>query len=123
VTAAAGEPGRGRGGKKSSYDSYDRHGKESVHGQVRVVFSSGDVYVIRQHYAPRYRHLPPGLRKKLASTGRLPPGWQRKIRPFPVVLEHRLPVLPRGYYRGVYDDHAVIYYPRRGVIVDAAVIF
>ena len=39
---------------------------------VHVVFTSGDVQIIREHYAPRYRNLPPGLRKKVARGGALP---------------------------------------------------
>ena len=50
---------------------------------VHVVFTSGDVRIIRDHYAPRYRNLPPGLRKKVARGGALPPGWQKKYEPFP----------------------------------------
>ena len=45
---------------------------------VHVTFSSADVLIIREHYAPRYRNLPPGLRKKVARGGALPPGWQKK---------------------------------------------
>jgi hypothetical protein len=94
-----------------------KHSKhESVHADARhasaelhVVFTSRDVGIIRQHYAPRYR--------------RLPPGWQKKLEPFPVVVERELVVLPSGYRRGVLDGHAVIYNPRTQVIVDVAVLF
>ena len=105
-----------------------KHG--SLHGDARhasselhVVFTSRDVGIIRQHYAPRYRRLPPGLQKKYARTGQLPPGWQKKMEPFPVVVERELVVLPSGYRRGVLDGHAVIYNPRTQVIVDVAVLF
>lgn len=90
---------------------------------VHVSFSSHDVRVIREHYAPRYRRLPPGLKKKLARTGSLPPGWQKKMEPFPASLERELVVLPRGYRRGVMDGHAVIYQPKTQVIIDVAVLF
>jgi len=40
----------------------------------------------------------------------------------PVVVERRLPPLPPGYHRGVFDGHAVIYRPG-GTIIDATVIF
>ncbi len=72
-----------------------------VQGEVRVVFSTQDVQVIREHYAPQYRDLPPGLRKKLARTGKLPPGWQKKLEPFPPMLERRLVALPDDFRRGV----------------------
>ena len=79
--------------------------------------------VIREHYAPRYRKLPPGLQKKLARTGQLPPGWQKKMEPFPVALERRLVTLPAGYQRGVMDGHAVIYKPGTSIIIDATILF
>jgi hypothetical protein len=108
--------------------------KQSKHGPVHanarhasaeldVVFTSREVGIIRQHYAPRYRRLPPGLQKKYARTGQLPPGWQKKMEPFPVVVERELVVLPSGYRRGVLDGHAVIYNLRTQVIIDVAVLF
>ncbi len=100
---------------------YDRH--NDVRGDVRVIFSRGDTRIVREYYAPRYRKLPPGLAKKYARTGHLPPGWQRKIQPLPWAVERRLSVLPRGYRRGYIDDHAVIYAPRTGVIIDATIVF
>jgi hypothetical protein len=92
-------------------------------GSVRVTFSTRDVEVIREHYAPRYRNLPPGLQKKVARTGQLPPGWQKKFEPFPAALESRLVTLPRGYSRGVVDGHAFIFDDRTHVIIDATVLF
>ena len=100
---------------------YDRH--NDLRGDVHVIFSTGDVRVVREYYAPRYRRLPPGLAKKYARTGSLPPGWQRKIQPLPWVVERRMRALPREYRRGVIDDHAVIYAPRTGVIIDATIVF
>jgi hypothetical protein len=103
---------------------YDARGdRYDVRGDVHVVFSTGDVRVVREHYAPRYRRLPPGLAKKYARTGYLPPGWQRKMQPLPWAVERRLSVLPHDYRRGVIDDHAVIYAPRTGVIIDATIVF
>ena len=72
-------------------------------GSVHVVFSSEDVRVIREYYAPRYRSLPPGLQKKYARTGQLPPGWQKKMQPLDPVVERRLVALPAGYSRGIVD--------------------
>jgi hypothetical protein len=105
--------------KHGSVHADARHASAEVH----VVFTSRDVGIIRQHYAPRYRSLPPGLQKKYARTGQLPPGWQKKMEPFPVIVERELVVLPSGYRRGVLDGHAVIYNPRTQVIIDVAVLF
>lgn len=101
-----------------------KHGK--THGSTNVAvsftWSNRDVIVVREHYAPRYRKLPKGLRKKYAKHGQLPPGWQKKMEPLPVVIEREMVVLPAGYRRGVIDGHAVIC-NSRGVIIDVAVLF
>jgi len=88
---------------------------------VDIHFSAGNVRVIREHYASRYRQLPPGLQKKYARTGQLPPGWEKRMEPLPVAIERELPRLPDGYRRGVIDGHAVI--TRGGTIIDVAVLF
>ncbi|NOT27392.1 MAG: hypothetical protein HOP16_14975 [Acidobacteria bacterium] len=77
---------------------------------------------MREHYQPRYKNLPPGLQKKLARTGQLPPGWEKKMEAFPADLERRLSRLPTGLHRGVIDGHAVIY-RAGGMLVDATALF
>jgi hypothetical protein len=108
--------GRGRG----NHDAPEARHAEGV--EIHVVFSTHDTTVIREHYRPQYRKLPPGLAKKYARTGQLPPGWQKKMSPLPVALERRLEPLPTGYHRGVFEGHAVIYRPG-GLIIDATVLF
>jgi len=100
----------------------DRDTRSTV--AVHVAWGSRDVEVIRAHYAPQYRgrRLPPGLAKKYARTGQLPPGWQKKMQPMPVVLESQLPPLPPDHHRGVIEGVAVIYDPH-GLIIDVAVLF
>jgi len=100
--------------------------RESGHaltGTVNVTFSTGDVRVIREYYAPRTRALPPGLQKKYARTGQLPPGWQKKFQPFEPSLERRLVALPAGYRRGIIDGQAVIFDDRTHVLIDVAAVF
>lgn len=110
--------------KKSKHHRTARYSEaEQTRVDVHVTFSTREVRLIRTHYAPRYRKLPPGLQKKLARTGTLPPGWQKKMEPFPASLERDLERLPRGYHRGVIDGHAVIYQPKTQVIIDVAVLF
>ena len=58
-----------------------------------------------------FRSLPPGLEKQLRRNGQLPPGLQKKVQPFPVELERRLPPLPTNYARVCIGG--------RGLIVDA----
>jgi hypothetical protein len=89
--------------------------------EVRYL-GSRDVYVIRDYYRPHYRPLPRGARHVYARHGHLPPGWARRIHPVPVYVERRLPVLPRGYHRGIIDGHAVVY-NSSGLIIDVAVLF
>jgi hypothetical protein len=111
--------GRGKGHKQAAVEVE----RTTVHTDVHVVFSNREVQVIREHYAPRYRNLPPGLQKKLARTGKLPPGWQKKMEPFPVALERQMVALPGGYQRGIIDGHAVIYKPGTSIIIDATILF
>lgn len=115
--------GKSQKGKKAAPHASSGHDGGGSGMAVHVVFSSREGAVIRQHYAPRYRSLPPGLQKKLARTGQLPPGWQKKMEPFPQAIERQLVPLPDGYRRGVIDGHAVIYNPRTQVIVDLVVLF
>jgi len=93
-----------------------RHGHKNQNEEVHY-FHPYDVRVMTP-YAPVYRSLPPGLAKKYYRTGELPPGWQKKLRPFPVELERRLAPVPRPYRRGFIDGYAVVYDPRTHIIVD-----
>ena len=99
----------------------DRTVSAPVH--VSIVFSPRDISLIRTHYGNRYSNLPPGLKKKLARGGSLPPGWQKKMEPFPVVLERDLIVLRDGHRYGIYDGHAVIYHPITHAILDIVSLF
>jgi hypothetical protein len=86
-------------------------------------FTVEQVRVVREYYGPKYRKLPPGLQKKYARTGQLPPGWEKRMEPLPVVIERELPRLPEGHRRGVIDGHAIVYNSRAGTIIDVAVLF
>ena len=131
IPAGADAQARGRGAKEQSTSTVAASGDHlTVSGGIstsaadlHVTFSTGDAALIREHYAPRYRSLPPGLQKKVARGRALPPGWQKKMEPFPVELERRLARLPDGYERGVIDGHAVIYLPGTSIVIDAAVLF
>jgi hypothetical protein len=91
--------------------------------EIHVVFSRQESRVIREHYAPLYQNLPPGLEMKVLRTGWLPRGWQRKLEPLPIAIERELVVLPAPYERGVIDGHAVIFNPDTQKIVDVTVLF
>jgi hypothetical protein len=124
ASIVAADPPHGKGNKHAQQRAKKDKGNERDAGvAVHVAFVSGDVTILRNHYSPRYRNLPPGLQKKIARGGHLPPGWQKKFEPFPVAIERRLPPLPIGYRRGLFDGHAVIYDSRTNLIVDVAVMF
>ena len=124
LTAAAPAEPQGRGRKaKPAPAAADRGDGTTARVGVQIVFASGDVRMLRTHYAPRYRRLPPGLQKKVARGGTLPPGWRKKFEPFPARVERRLAPLPDGYRRGVIDGQAVIYNARTQVVIDVAVLF
>ncbi len=86
-------------------------------------FEDRDVRVINDYYGRERRPLPPGLQKKLYRTGRLPPGWERKMQPLPVVVERQLIPLPPDYRRGFIDGQVVVYSPRTQVVVDVSAVF
>ena len=119
----AAEPDQGKNKNKPAKHTTTTAKSDLVAAHIHVVFGKGDIVILRNHYEPRYRNLPPGLRKKLARGGELPPGWQKKFEPFPTVIERQLPVLPQGYSRGVISGNAVIYNSRTNVVVDVAVLF
>src|SRR5262245_22090912 len=83
-----GSPGQGK--SKKHRDQENGRADTVARADVHIVFSRGDVVILREHYAPRYNNLPPGLQKKVARGGQLPPGWQKKFEPFPATIESRL---------------------------------
>ena len=121
-TAVEAAPLQGKGKNKAGQEK--AKGKAAApSAAVHVVFVPADVTLLRNHYAPRYRNLPPGLQKKVARGGQLPPGWQKKFEAFPVALERQLPPLPPDYRRGVIDGNAVIFNRHTNVIIDVTVLF
>jgi len=95
---------------RSNHNDYDGY----YEGAYRI--PQRDVIVVRDHY--RGNRLPPGLSRKFARGGALPRGWQRRVRPVPVVIERRLAPLPYGYRRGIYDGAYIVYDSRRGILAD-----
>ena len=112
-------------------DHWDKHWKHHDEGDERefdhhggnCYFQPRDVRVIGEYYAPRSRPLPPGLEKKYYRTGHLPPGWEKRVEPFPVAVERQLAPLPTGYRRAFIDGYAVVYIPRTQVVVDVFATF
>ena len=93
------------------------------HHAGNCYFQPREVRVIQEYYAPRYRDLPPGVEKRLYRTGSLPPGWERRMQPIPVVVERQLVPVPDGYRRGFIDGSVVVYSPRTHIVVDVVALF
>jgi len=107
--------GQGKGKGKGKGKDQDKDGTPP--GQGGVYFRRED-YAAVQHYYNGPKDLPPGLRKKYYRTGKLPPGWEKKIRPFPPELVRVLPPPPPNCERGYIDGVAVVYDVRTRIIVD-----
>jgi hypothetical protein len=120
TTLSAHEKSHGSNSKKAKKESVERDVSPDV---TYVHFSIGEQRVIREYYTPRYRSLPPGLRKKVERGGQLPPGWQKKMEPFPFEIERRLAPMPSDCGRGVIDGHAVIYRTGSQRVIDVTVLF
>jgi hypothetical protein len=96
--------GKGKGKEKSSKDwRYFRQ----------------EDYPAVEHYYRGPRDLPPGLRKKYYRTGKLPPGWEKKLQPFPPELVRELPPPPSNCERGYIDGVAVVYDRNTRIILDS----
>jgi hypothetical protein len=89
----------------------DKHHEKSDH------FRRADYAVIQRYYIGP-RDLPPGLTKKYYRMGKLPPGWGKKIRPFPPELVGVLPPPPPNCDRGYIDGVAIVYDRKTRIILD-----
>ena len=101
--------GRGKGDRRDD-DDQDR-------GPDVRYFRREDYDAVQRYYTGP-RNLPPGLRKKYRRTGELPPGWQKKLQPFPPELVRVLPPPPPNCDRGYIDGFAVVYDRRTRIIID-----
>jgi hypothetical protein len=106
----------GHGRKHHDHD--DDRDDDGYRGGHR--WHSREYVVLDRYYAPR--GLPPGLARRYARTGQLPYGWQKRIQPFPVVIERELPPTGYGCRRGVVGNFGVIYDPRTFFVFDIVVL-
>ena len=107
--ALAKDHGNGKGKRHKP----DHGGDEGLH-----YFRREDLGAVQRYYKGP-RDLPPGLRKKYYRTGKLPPGWQKKIRPFPPELVRVLPPPPAYCEFGYIDGVAIVYDRRTRIILDS----
>jgi hypothetical protein len=111
-----GHHGRGKQKGRNHDDDHDEDGAPS-HAKGHVRYFRPDDRVILSQYYP-VQSLPPGLRKKYARTGTLPPGWQKRVQPLPVAVVEQLPPPPPNCERGYVDGYAVVYDRRTRVVLD-----
>ena len=118
IAAKPSHEDRKHSNKHSKMHAYDDDERDGARHGASCYFAPRDVRIVREYYEPRYRSLPPGLAKKYYRTGRLPPGWAKKMEPLPVAVERQLVVLPPNYRRGYIDGVVVVYSPRTQVVID-----
>jgi hypothetical protein len=104
------------------HDNQQHKGKKKRHNDRDTRYFRKQDYGIIERYYSGPRNLPPGLRKKYYRTGTLPPGWQKKLQPFPPELVRELPPPPTNCERGYIDGVAVVYDRTTRVILDSIVL-
>lgn len=106
-TAAPATPPPHAHNGKAKRDTSQRHSQPQLRGftsterDVIVDYFTDDPQVLDQSR----KGLPPGIQKKLARGGTLPPGIAKQ---FPDSLSQRLPPLPGGYDRVVVDGRVLL---------------
>jgi hypothetical protein len=105
--------GKGEGTNNNQNQRDDGHS-----GKGSLYFRREDYGAVQRYYTGP-RDLPPGLRKKYERTGKLPPGWQKRIQAFPPELVRVLPPPPENCDRGYIDGVAVVYDKRTRIILDS----
>jgi hypothetical protein len=108
---------KGKGKGKGHQHDHDDEDNDWNRGRSGRYFRQQD-YAVVQRYYDGPRDLPPGLRKKYYRTGTLPPGWQKKLRPFPPALIQVLPPPPPNCEFGYMDGVAVVYDRKTRIILD-----
>jgi hypothetical protein len=90
-------------------DDDDRgHGRDRDH-DAGYTFSDRDSDVLNNCLSGyNFDSLPPGIQKKLARGGSLPPGQANKLHALPDSCNARLPRLPRNVERIIFGDRVII---------------
>lgn len=104
--------GMGKGNKENQQHEDQSRDHDSPY------FRREDYGAVQRYYTGP-RDLPPGLRKKYYRTGKLPPGWEKKMQPFPPELVRLLPPPPPNCERGYIDCVAVVYDRTTRIILDS----
>lgn len=101
---------RSRHGEDSDDEDDDRDDRRWDSGRDdRYSFSERDHEVLRGCLAGyEFESLPPGIQKKLARGGTLPPGQARRLHTLPGSCTARLPQLPRDVERIIFGDRVIL---------------
>src|SRR5262245_49492699 len=116
VCLLAKDQGKGKGKGKNNKEN--RQGDDQGGDRDSRYFRSEDYGAVQRYYTGR-RYLLTGLQKKYYRTGKLPPGWEKKIQPFPPELVRVLLPPPPNCERGYIDGVAVVYDRRTRIILDS----
>jgi hypothetical protein len=100
-----------------------KNGQNNDGGDQDSRYFRTEDYGAIEHYYSGARNVPPGLRRKYYRTGTLPPGWQKKLQPFPPELARQLPPPPPNCDRGYIDGVAIVYNRTTRVILDSIDLF
>ena len=95
---------------------YDEHRSDEDDEQYRKSGKHKDKNKAHKHVKARTKGLPPGIEKKLARGGALPPGIAKTRLPNDV--EKRLPPVKDGYQRYVSADKVILVEQATGIISD-----
>ena len=90
-------------------DDHDHDREWDSHRYDRYIFTEQDMYVLRGCLADyEFESLPPGIQKKLARGGTLPPGQAKKLRRLPGSCTTQLEPLPRDVDRIIYGNRIIL---------------
>lgn len=102
---------------RSIHDDDDDQGEDDDRDDGRSAWRSDDGYSFGDRDRAilhgclagyEFESLPPGIQKKLARGGTLPPGQAKKLRALPGSCTVRLPRLPCGVERIIFGDRVIL---------------
>ncbi len=90
-------------------DDDDRGQRRDREHDAGYTFSNHDSDVLNSCLSGyNFDSLPPGIQKKLARGGSLPPGQAKKLHALPDSCNARLPQLPRNVERVIFGDRVIV---------------
>ena len=121
------EEAKEKGKSKEEKEADDEHERQAAQGRafgkehektIRGWFGSKKNLQGLPPGLAKREELPPGLQRQLERNGRLPYGLQKRLEPLPPALEAKLPKVPDGVKRGVFNGNVIIVEERTSRILD-----